>query len=584
MDKTNRSDGILETSKHARSMVVLAAGILVLGLGVQCAQSSVEEPTAELVISPEATAPLATASGHAVAISPDGRNIVYMGEHEGEQHLFVYSLEEKSTRLIEGSERVRRGPIFSPDSQSIAFTAGGKLRRVLLSGGVPEIICATPSFWGATWYEDMIVFSGNLDPLTIGIHRVSPSGGTPENLVLADPEKGENAFAFPQVLPGGEAILFSVSSRDGWRTEVVSLDSGRRQTILEDARQAHYLSTGHLVYEKAGTGTLMAAPFDLANLELTGESFPVLDGVRQNLRRGVDYGLSSEGTLVYVPRTRHDQSLVWVDPAGTETTILRKQQSFATPRVSPDGTQVVFSLTEENRQNLWIHDLTTDSLRQLTEGELNTTPSWAPDGESIVFQSNRSGANGLCRQSIDGTGSARSITQPTRMSQVPGAFTPDGSALTYLNRGTVWTLPLPAGEAQKLVDTPLFECCAVVSPDGGWFAHVAGPDNIYVDSFEEPETQRRVSEEGGQQPVWSPTGDELFYRNGDKMMAVSIQTEPVLSVGEPRVLFEGSYRANQRIPQVQNYDISPDGQRFLMIRDDTEPAQIRVVPNWIEGF
>jgi len=565
-----------------KGVVGLALGTIVLT--TQSLASPLQEQSNRVIVSLDPTAPLANRSGHAAAISPDGSAIVYVGEREGEQYLYLYSLEDKSTRLIAGSERVRRGPIFSPDGKSLAFSAGGKLRKVSLAGGEPEILCATPSFWGADWAEDTIVFGGNRDPLTIGLHRLSPAGGTPQEIALADASQGESAFAFPEILPGGQAILFSVLVRNNWRTEVFSSQTGRRKIVLEAARQAHYVPTGHLVYEKAGTGTLMVAPFDLTTLELTGESVPVLEGVRQSARRGVDYGLSSQGSLVYIPRTQYDQELVWVDRKGAETPLLRRQQNLATPRVSSDGTQVTFTLSEGNRQNVWIYDLENRSLRPLTGGELNSTQSWMPDGKSIVFQSNREGLNGLYRQATDGSGSAEAITVPTRMSQVPGSFTPDGKALTYLNRGTLWRLSLAGNrQPQKLVDTSVFECCSVVSPDGRWFAYVSGPQDVYVSPYPEGDLRWLVSgEQGGQQPVWSPTGSELFYRSGNKMMGVSIQTEPVFKAGPPQVLFEGAYVSNQRLPQVQNYDVSPDGQRFLMIKDHTEPAQIHVIRNWFE--
>ncbi len=410
--------------KALKGVVGLALGTIVLA--TQSLASPLQDQSDRVIVSLDPTAPLANRSGHAAAISPDGSSIVYVGESEGEQYLYLYSLEDKSTRVIAGSERVRRGPIFSPDGKSLAFSAGGKLRKVSLAGGEPEILCATPSFWGADWAEDTIVFGGNRDPLTIGLHRLSPAGGTPQEIVLADASQGESAFAFPQILPGSKAILFSVWVRNDWRTEVFSPQTGQRKIVLEAARQAHYVPTGHLVYEKAGTGTLMAAPFDLTTLELTGEPVPVLEGVRQSLRRGVDYGLSSQGSLVYIPRTQYDQELVWVDRKGAETPLLRRQQNFATPRVSSDGTQVTFTLSEGNRQNVWIYDLENGSLRSLTEGELNSTQSWMPDGKSIVFQSNREGLNGLYRQSVDGRGSPEAITTSTRMSQVPGSFTPDG--------------------------------------------------------------------------------------------------------------------------------------------------------------
>ena len=540
-----------------------------------------------IIVSPQVNVPLANTYGNAVAISPDGRNIAYNVVRDGEQMLYLYSLTEKRGRLVTGSEGASANPFFSSDSRSLAFSAFGKLRKVLLTGGLPTILNRTPSFWGGSWEEGVILFGGNLNPLTLGLHRVSSDGGTPKNLIPADPEQGENAFAFPETFPGGKAILFSVLGRENWRTEILLLETGDRKVVLEEARQAHYLSPGYLVYEKSGTGVIMAVPFDLTTLDLTGNPVSILDGVRQSPSAAVDYNVSSEGTLVYVPRPQYDQELVWVDRTGAETPILHKRRSFETPRLSPDGTRVAFTLFEDNRHNVWVYELENTYLQRLTDGELNSTQIWTPDGKEIIFQSRQGGSNGLYRRAADGSGPVQAVTVPTRMPQIPGAFTPDGRVLTYRNRGTIWAFSMAGDkEPRKLVNTPAFECCSDFSPDGRWFTWVdytTGQGQVYVDTYPEPGVKLLVSgPEGGEQPVWSPVGGEIFYRTANKMMSVTIQTEPTVRAGKPQVLFEGSYVSNPHISGVPYYDVSPDGERFLMIKDDTEPDQIYVVPDWVE--
>jgi para-nitrobenzyl esterase len=546
-----------------------------------------EFPT-PIIVSPQVTAPLANTYGNAVAVSPDGRNIFYIAVRDGEQEIYRYSLKEKSAQPIPGSDGVRSAPFFSPDGRFLAFSANGQLKKASLAGGMPTLLTDTPSFWGGSWVEDTILYGGNLSPSTLGLHRVSSAGGTPQTLILADADKGETTFAFPQILPGSKKILFSVLGRDAWHTEILSPDTGQRKLILEAARQARYLPTGHLVYEKSGTGTLMAVPFDLTTLELRGDPVPILEGVRHHPTSGVNYNLSDEGTLVYIPRPQHDQKLVWVDRRGRETPILHQPKGFETPRLSPEGKRVALTLSEPSRSNVWIYDLEKDTLRRLTDGALDTTPVWTPDGQGIIFQSRRGGEYGLYRQAADGSDSAEPMTVPTRMAQIPGSFAPDGNLMSFRSRRTIWMLS-PEGdkESQALVTTPPgFFCCSTFSPDGRWFAYVSYETNqgqVYVNSYPKPGVKIMVSgAEGGEQPVWSPTGSELFYRSGNKMMSVSVGTGPTFRAGKPEVLFEGSYVLDPHISAIPYYDVSADGQRFLMIKDDTKPDQIHVILNWFE--
>jgi len=341
-----------------------------------------------------------------------------------------------------------------------------------------------------------------------------------------------------------------------------------------------------LVYGLAATGTLMAVPFDLARLEITGNPVPILEGVRHDSQGPIDYALSDEGTLAYVSgQTTSVRRLVWVDRQGTASLVTEEKRNYTGPRISPDGNRVAVTIFGENEQNVWIYDLEGDSFRRLTFEGANGSPTWSPDGEWIVYQSRRQDGRALYRQVADGSGSPDQITEKTAAAQMSNSWSPDGRMLAFTQpAGGIWMLTMDGdGKPQVFVDGafPKF------SPDGQWVAYSRrerGRPQVYVSPYSEPEVKYLISgQEGGAEPVWSPDGTELFYRSGDRMMVVSIQTESTFNAGRPRVLFEGSYLSSSSSPGFQYYDISPDGQRFLMIKEDEgQPGHINVILNWFE--
>ncbi len=330
----------------------------------------------------------------------------------------------------------------------------------------------------------------------------------------------------------------------------------------------------------------MVVPFDLAALEVTGDSVPVVQGVRQALS-SVDYALSDQGTLVYVPSQQYAQRLVWVDRKGTESQIIQDEVSFGSPRISPDGKQVALAIsTEEEGQNIWIYDFESESLRRLTF-ESGSVEAWSPDGKWIIFQFvDNEGLRAISRQLADGSGAIEHLMVPSVGAKLPGSLTPDGSVLAFDRGGDIWMLPMQGDtEPQLFITSPNFEAHTKFSPDGKWLAYVSdelGLNQVYVSPFPNPDDVKYlVSEEGGGQPVWSPDGTELFYRIGNRMMVVSVQTKPTFRPGRPEVLFEGEYLSSGYVSGYQYYDISPDGQQFVMIKEAGQ-GQINVVLNWFE--
>ena len=446
-------------------------------------------------------------------------------------------------------------------------------------------------YWGGSWGpEGSIIFTASTGP-SVGLYHISVSGDEPKPLAIPDPDKGEFGFVDPQILPGGETVLFQSGIESDNSAYVVSLETGEKKRVLENARAPRYAPTGHLVYETPRTGTLMAVPFDLEKLEVTGDPVSIVEGVRHHSSSNstVDYRFSENGTLIYVPlQATTEHALVWVDRQGTESLVTEEKRDYAGPRISPDGKQVAATVFGENEPDVWIYDLEGDSFRRLTFEGRNGVPTWSPDGKWIVYQSTREDGRALYRQVADGSGSPQQITERTGLGQMPTSWSPDGHVVAFSGSGAIRMVPMEGeGKPQVFILSTNGETWPKFSPDGQWVAYVRtdrGQLQVYVSPYSDPEVKYLVSgEEGGAEPVWSPDGSELFYRSGDKLMVVSVQTEPTFSPGRPRVLFEGSYLSTQISPGLQYYDISPDGQRFLMIKEGgAGQAQINVVLNWFE--
>jgi len=567
--------------------VALLMGVIAVSIAFWSSLQPDSAPTTRLVINPPAAAPLYSGPNNDLAISPDGRNIVYVAEKEGNTQLHLYPLDQFTPTPISGTEGAR-AVFFSPDGKSVGFIASRQLKKVALQGGPAVTLSELPAgssdaSWGS---EDIIVFGSGLGGS--GLFRVSSGGGEPENLAVPDTDKGEAYYTFPEILPDGEAVLFTIFGRDGWQIAVLSLESGEQKILLQGSRQARYVDTGHLVYEVAASGALMGVPFDLERLEVTGDAVPVLQGVRNNPAAAVDYNFSSSGTLAYVPLQTNEHRLVWVDREGTERVITQERRTFGVPRLSPDGRQLSVTVYEDDgSRNVWIYSFEQDSFSRLTfEGDLNSTQIWSPDGKWIAYQSGRAGLRGLYRQLADGSGPPQQLTPLTQTAQVTDSWSPDGRVLIYGSGSDTWVLSMDGeGEPQLLFDSALGQCCSQFSPDGKWLAYAsreAGMWHVYISPYPNPNVKWQVSgEEGGGQPVWSPDGRELFYISSDQMLVVSVQMEPSVSLGKPTVLFEGSYVTSSFGSAKPYYDISPDGQRFVMIKEQGE-SQINVVLNWFE--
>ena len=315
------------------------------GVGFWILTRPVPQPLKKFVIAPSSSTALGNDVGNNVAISPDGTHVVYrvLGE-SGPPLLQLRSLDDFVDRMIPGTENVEF-PFFSPDGQSIAFVAADKLQKISLTGGPTITLYEARGFRGGSWdQEDTIVFAGRGNDLQRGLYRVSAAGGEAEQLTVVNVDQGEVNYHLPQFLPGGAAVLFTIwRGSDKFQIGLLSLETGELKIVIEGGREARYAPTGHLVYSTAVGGTLMAAPFDLARLEVAGDPVPILEGVRNTPYRAVDYAFSNDGTLVYVPGTGDSTyipgTLVWVDRSGQEgEAIVGEPLVFPRyPRLSPMG-------------------------------------------------------------------------------------------------------------------------------------------------------------------------------------------------------------------------------------------------------
>jgi serine/threonine-protein kinase len=520
-----------------------------------------------------------------LALSPDGRRLVYVGGSDSERRLYVRSIDRLEALPIPGTEGAVTA-FFSPDGESVGFYgAQRKLKKVRLDSGLPVTLTDVPDAWGGSWGAgDIILFS----PAGSGLSRVSASGGSPTVVTTPNAAQGETSHRWPEILPDGKTALFTILTETAsFRIAHLSLDTGEYRVLLEGGSFARYVPTGHLVY--VSDGMLLAAPFDLGSLELTGEPVPVLEGVWTQTGFGTaHFAFSADGTLAYVPPPALESALVSVDRGGAVRPITGERRRYNFPRLSPDGQRLAVTIAGNDGTHIWLYDAARDVFARASFGPNNESwPIWTADGNRLTFQ--REEGN-IFWQPADGSGEAERLTTGESPLQVPASWSPDGKTLVYTDApldGTydIWLLALE-GEprSRPFLQTAFNEAGGTFSPDGRFLAYASdesGRYEVYVRPFPGPGSKWQISSEGGLQPVWARSGHEIFYRDADKMMAVAVETEPAFRPAKPALLFEGKF-SRPEFP-TPRYDISPDARRFVMLQDVTSwPPQIHVVQNWFE--
>ncbi|MBI4264860.1 MAG: serine/threonine-protein kinase [Acidobacteria bacterium] len=586
-----------------RRTVLMSAAALVTGgvaVGTAVWLTTRPEPprVTRLTITPTPDAALTvSANGRSVAVTPDGTRVVYTS---GSQ-LFVRALDELEPVALSGVAAPVH-PFVSPDGAWVGFFDNLALHKVAITGGPPIMLCRQdgPAARGATWGPDgTIVFANN--QAATGLQRVSADGGEITVLTRPNRERGEADHVWPESLPGGEAILFTIESASGgpdaFEIAVLDLRTGTQRVVVQGGSHARYVSSGHLVY-LAG-GSLRAVPFDLQRLEVVGTPVPVLPQVRVPAVAAADLDVATDGTLVYVAGGTERpalSTLVWVDRQGRETAIPVPPGDYQSLELSPDGRRVVLGGGAQRSGDISIWDLDRDLLTRLTfDPALDWRPMWMADGRRIAFASNRAGALNIFVQPADGTGSAERLTEAPH-DQLPTSATRDGTRLImYENRDSLDLSVLALDgtrSVRPLIATRANENSGRISPDERWLAYASnesGRTEVYVRPFPDVDAGRwQVSTGGGAVPAWSRAGDELFYQQGRSLVGVRVEKGETWTARPPVSLFEGPYVFASG--GNAGYDVAPDGRRFLMIKPaDTAappgpPPTLVVVQHWLEDL
>jgi len=582
--------GIRELGTRA---LILALGTLLLGAAIAGfaawnLKPTPSKPVIRTVIDLPPGDRLVGSRQTALALSSDGKQLAYAAIRGATSQIYLRPMDSQEARPISGTDGAS-DPFFSPDGQWIGFFADGKLKKISVNGGAAVTLADAPDPLGASWGSQ-----GKIDFAPAGtgspILQVSDSGGASQP--LGHFEKGENYQDWPQFLPGGKAVLFAGGNIGfGDRVNVQSVATSDRHSLVGGI-QPHYATSGHLIYAQ-GT-TLMAVPFDPRRLEIKGTPVPVVEGVAFSSTYGVSqYSISDTGSLVYVSGASEGnqrKKMVWVSRSGVEQPLPAPAQAYRDVVISPDGQRVAVEIDNQ----IWLYDLARDTLTRFTfEGNQNLNPVWTPDGKRIAFRSNKEGgpAN-IFWQRADGSGGLERLSTYENL-QVPRSWSPDGQFLAF-HEGSpktgrdIWVLRMSDRKAQPFLVTPFNEGGPTFSPDGRWLAYVSnesGRPEVYVQPFPGPGGKWQISTEGGAESAWNRNGKELFYRSGNKMMALDVTTQPGFSPGKPHMLFEGQYSASEWPLIDTAYDVSPDGQRFLMTKgaeQAAEATQINVVLNWFE--
>jgi len=573
-----------------RRAAVLCLGALLLGAAIaglavwSLRPSPAPRPVTRTVITLPTDQRLAIGENPEVTISPDGRLLAYAALQGGVQQLYLRAMDSLEAKALPGTDGAV-SPFFSPDSQSLGFFAGGKLKKVSVNGGGATTLGDAAIPRGASWgSQGAIAFTPSFGG---PVQEMPEAGGAAKPLTQM--AKGDTSHRWPEALPDGQAVLFATGLTTSSMQVAVYVTGTGEQRILvpvPGSTQPRYAASGHLLYVQGST--LMAAPFDARRQVLTGEAVPVVENVQGNSFGAAQYSISTTGSLVYVSGGSQSEQnrLVWVSRDGKEQPLAAPPGAYGRQRISPDGRKV----TVEQDGQIWLYELARDTMTRFTfEGSNNFAPVWTPDGSRIAFQSNNDGPPSVFWQKADGSGGMEKLTG-SEYTRFPKSWSADGQLLSFgeINPTTgydIWVLDMKDRKAVPFLRTPFYEV-GVISPDGRWMAYTSnesGRNEIYVQPYPGPGGKWQISTDGGMDVRWTANGRELTYRNGNKMMATDIATQPAFSAGKPRMLFEGPYVPSSQLASF--YDVSGDGQRFLMLKP-TEQAQattqIVVVQNWFE--
>jgi serine/threonine-protein kinase len=575
------------------------------------APRSTDARAVELALPLPAGQSLDTANGPAYAVSPDGSRIAFvvMGAAAGSGRLFLRDLDNPDAVELEGAGP-SAAPFFSPDGQWIGYFGDGKLKKISIRGGTPFVLSNAAGYRGADWgADDRIVFPNEF---TSGLYRIPASGGNAEPLTHLDAQRGETTHRWPQILPGGQAVIFTSSTNNNFfqhaSIEVASMKDGKAQTLVENAYYARYLSGGYLAY--VSQRTMFVAPFDAKALKLTGPAIPVLQHLASDLSNGgVQFAVSRTGSAIFsLGKSDEDNlNLAMFDRKGDATVLLKDQIDAASPHFSPDGKRIAF---QKGNAGIWVYDIARNVATPMTlDNPAATNPVWTPDGKRITYaaprNSSKGAGDGIFWRRADGSGTEEPLTDDTVLNATPSSWLPDGKTLAFSRLSPkdyacceVWTITLDAdgkpgapkpflssqstGSASSLASYPFF------SPDGRWLLYTAeqiGSQEVYVTPYPQTGGKWQVSTGESWEAHWAKNSRDIFYVSVlQQLMRVPYTVENgAFQAGSPELLFSGG-RFELRVPYT-SFDVAPDGQHFVMLQPTNARSSGTTFPtvilNWL---
>jgi serine/threonine protein kinase len=543
-----------------------------------------EPPIARRAVRLSVLPPLPTGD---FSLSPDGRLLAFVARGQSGFRLWIQPLDSLTPHLLDGTEDVEF-PFWSPDSRFIAFGAGGKLKKIAVSGGPVHTLCDARTVIGGAWNrDDVIVFApNNRTPL----YRVSAAGGEPTPVTTLDVSQGQNTHRFPYFLPGGRRFLYLARSSSPERSGIYvgSLDSTGTTRIMSVDSMPAYAAPGYLLFARGRA--LLAQPFDVDALRLAGDPVQVLDDIRYSRADSyASFSLSEHGELAYqlsaaVPRSE----LAWFTRAGQRLELPGASGNLLDPALDRDGRRVAVMRWENASSDIWVVDTARGSSSRLTrDPSVDYAPLWSPDGRSIVFASSRDGPSDLY-QTASGGGTTEGALFTSSAVKHATDWSLDGRLIIYESRDRrtdwdLWTLPVHGGgKAEPFLQTEFAERLGRLAPNRRWMAYVSnesGRDEVYVRPFPASSGKWMISTAGGTEPRWRRDGEELFYLSADqKLIAVPVKTHSRFDQGLPQVLFD----MRMIDDRTWGYDVTPDGQRFVvsLAVGDSTPAPINIALDW----
>jgi eukaryotic-like serine/threonine-protein kinase len=533
-----------------------------------------------------------------VRLSADGRQLFVSAMVERREEVVRRALDRVGMDVIKGAGQGEQGtgnsrPFVSPDGRWVAYARQKKLWKVPVEGGT-AIELATADWAGGSWGRNgKLVYT---QAYNTGLWIVSEGGGDERMLTKPDPGKAELGHWWPQILPDGDHVLFTAyrTPIESATIEVLSISSGERKVLLTGGVYGFYVPTGHLLF--AVGETIRAVPFALDRLEVGGVPVPVVEDVAMNLTDGAAaFDVSETGTLAYLPVDSYitDSEVVLVDRKGNESLALPKRDRYGNPRLSPDRTRVSVDIRSANSMgDVWVFEVGRSGGTRLTaEAGRDFGAEWTPDGKELIFSSERPFFD-LYRRAADASQPAEALLTGS-YDHYTGTVSRDGRRLAFSlavpGGGEIWTIPLQGERMASRYFANGFNLGhPTLSPDGRWMAYDSDESgqgvDVFIQSFPDSKLKRlKVSPAHGSEPMWTKGGRELVYREGDKVMAVSIDLATG-ATGPPRLLFSGPYPDNTGWTRPRSYDVTEDGERFLLTKLPGEQPRprIMVVLHWFD--